>query len=225
MLDQLLHPSALLLLTLTMVAVFAACGPGDCQRLCVEDFWLSANLSDVRTELDNGADINGKNLEGWAPLPLAIVYDVNPAMIELLIDRGADINAKGVQSQTPIQWAVMSASRGSNGETTTAMLINKGADVNVTMEPSGITPLHLAIGHDLEFSLITLMLDKGADVTARTEGGETPLHFAAYSSTPSIIQVLLSRGVDIYARNDAGHTPCQSAIEAGRYFEVGHLLC
>ena len=225
MTDQLLRPCILLLLTLAMVAVFAACGPGDCGSLCDGDFWLSASVSDVRAQLDSGADVNGRNLEGWAPLPLAVIYDASPAIIELLIDQGADVNAKGLQDQTPLLWAVMDAQPGTNSATNVRVLLNKSADVSVKMEPSGITPLHLAISQQLDMSTIALMLDKGADVMARTDVGATPLHFAAFNSAPSVIQLLLDKGADLYAHNNYGETPCQNAIQSGRHLGVGNLLC
>ena len=212
------------LLVAAGVILLAACGPGDCGSLCDGDFWLTANLSDVRAELDTGADVNGKNLEGWAPLPLAVVYDRRPAIIELLIDQGAYVNAKGVQYQTPLLWAVLEPSPGTNRTNIVRVLLNKGADVNVR-GPAGFTPLHFAIMNELNPGVIVLMLDKGANVKSKNEYGTTVFHAAAWRSSPEVIELLLKRYTDITARNDDGTTACQIAVEEKRPVSVLNLLC
>ena len=56
-------------------------------------------------------------------------------------------------------------------------------------------------------------LDGGADVMARNKGGWTPLHFAAYVTTPANIQALLAAGADVTARDEDGRTPLQWAAQ------------
>ena len=52
----------------------------------------------------------------------------------------------------------------------------------------------------------------GADIHARTEEGETPLHVAArYSKTPAVVALLLDRGAYIHERNQDGSTPLHAA--------------
>ena len=53
-------------------------------------------------------------------------------------------------------------------------------------------------------------LDGGADVMARDEDGNTPLHWAAkciYGCKPGAIQALLAAGADAKAKNKKGKTP------------------
>ena len=48
-------------------------------------------------------------------------------------------------------------------------------------------------------------LDAGADLEARTEGGLTPLMYAArYNENPEVVQVLLDAGADATAKNGRG---------------------
>ncbi len=55
-------------------------------------------------------------------------------------------------------------------------------------------------------------LDAGADLEARTEGGLTPLMYAArYNENPEVVQVLLEAGVDLEARDEDGSTPLMLA--------------
>ena len=57
------------------------------------------------------------------------------------------------------------------------------------------------------------MLDRGADVAAENEDGNTPLHNAAAGplSDKEVAALLLDRGADIQVKNDNGDTPCQLA--------------
>ena len=54
-------------------------------------------------------------------------------------------------------------------------------------------------------------LDGGADVMARTEYGNTPLHSAALSGSPASVQTLLDAGADVMARTTTGWTPLHGA--------------
>ena len=55
---------------------------------------------------------------------------------------------------------------------------------------------------------VQTLLDRGADLAARTESGLTPLHVAAASSsTPAVIGLLLDRGAALEARTETGRTP------------------
>ena len=56
-------------------------------------------------------------------------------------------------------------------------------------------------------------LDGGADVTARHEGGQTPLHWAAGNGSPANTQALLDAGSDAKAKNKYGITPWDLAQE------------
>ena len=61
-------------------------------------------------------------------------------------------------------------------------------------------------------AVIEALLNHGADIHARADDDQTPLHVAASSNTnPEVIQLLLKRGANIHAVDSGGQTACQLA--------------
>ena len=64
---------------------------------------------------------------------------------------------------------------------------------------------------------MTDCLASGADIKARDEDGETPLHRAArFNENPAVIAALLDAGAEIEARNEDGHTPLHRAARLNK---------
>ena len=55
--------------------------------------------------------------------------------------------------------------------------------------------------------LTKLLLDKGADVNARTKTGVTPVMSAAAAKQPDSLRLMLEKDADVNARDDEGKTP------------------
>ena len=85
-----------------------------------------------------------------------------------------------------------------------------------------------------------MLLDRGADINAKTNSGDTPLHTAAKQRVEekllfrsqrdkdlATIRFLLDQGADVTARNSEGKTACQLA-EQNEYLkdaEIPSRLC
>lgn len=113
---------------------------------------------------------------------------------------GADANGKGEDGVTALLAAV-------HAEETKAIeaLVRAGADPNDPMSVFGSawTPLHQAASKVLEESAKAL-LEAGADVDARADGGMTPLMLAAGHPHGATARMLLEAGADCGARDDRG---------------------
>lgn len=84
-----------------------------------------------------------------------------------------------------------------------ARVIEAGADINKTGE-GGFTPLLYCCRGDKgkKQDRIKLLLEAGADITARDPHGKTVLHLAAKS--PTLVQLLLEHGADPALTDDKG---------------------
>ena len=102
------------------------------------------------------------------------------------------------------------------------ILIGGGADVNVTDEEYGASALHWAILNG--YKLISgLLIEKGANINARTKNGATPVYAAASSGRREILELLIARGADLNAKDEQGVSPLKVAASNG-YKAVVELL-
>ena len=85
------------------------------------------------------------------------------------------------------------------------------------------TALHHACirGHQ---NVVTMLLDKGADVNAVSAQGETPLHAAALMGRFFIVKSLLQKGANINIADHRGYTALMFAIREGHEDVVKLLL-
>jgi hypothetical protein len=120
-------------------------------------------------------------------------------------------------------------------------LINQGADVNAYVDKTNETPLHNALakaGRPYYFYVVKLLVDKGANVNAKTLAGietgafmrdvrtkgETPLHRAAAYADEKTISYLIDHGADKSAKDINGNSPLSWASEHLRPGTILSLL-
>jgi len=77
-------------------------------------------------------------------------------------------------------------------------MLEKEPDLVRAVDSEGITPLHLAAEHGRQ-QIVELLLEKGADVNAKSGFKRTPLHYAASSGHEGIVGRLMAKGAELNA--------------------------
>jgi uncharacterized protein len=111
-----------------------------------------------------------------------------------------------------------------DGPAAAKVLLEAGAEPNALARHSQlkVMPIHSAAASQ-QVETTRLLLEHGADVNARQEGGGTPLHSAAFHGDRALADLLLEHGADPDARSDDGKTPADVAAEKG-HDELAALL-
>ena len=86
------------------------------------------------------------------------------------------------------------------------------------------TPLHLAAESNPDPEVVRVLLEAGADASARAYYGQTPLHLAAANENPAVAALLLEAGADVNAREWMGRTPLHAAAAGNNNPAVIDLL-
>jgi ankyrin repeat protein len=141
----------------------------------------------VRLLVEAGANVSAANRYGATPLWLACVNG-SAVSIDLLLKAGADANSALPEGET----AIMTAARTGRLDAVKALL-SHGARVNTQEGWHGQTALMWAAaeGHA---AVVRVLVDAGADVHARSNGGFTPLLFAARNGQIESVKALLTAG-------------------------------
>ena len=161
----------------------------------------------TRMLIDAGADIEQADANGTTPLLAAIIND-NMATARTLIEAGANVNVADWYGQTPL-WAAVDV---------------RNLDVPGPTRDNGVDRV-------AALELIELLLERGADVNARTKEypperrwittlgslswvdvtGQTPFFRAALAGDVTVMKLLLEHGADPNIDTFTGTSPLMAA--------------
>ena len=148
------------------------------------------DLKMAKLLIEAGANVNVANDYGVTPLSLACTNG-SSGMIRGLLQAGADPNATRKTGES----VIMTSSRTGNLEAVKTLLAYE-PDLNQPENRRGHTALMLAIeqGHS---QIAKLLIERGADVNARSKSGFTPLLFAAQQNDLDSVEALLAAGAKL----------------------------
>ncbi len=146
------------------------------------------DLKAVKVLIDQGADPNSYDEDGDHLLMFATLFS-SIEFMQLLLEKGSDPNAKNKINETALMWSV-------HDITKMKLLIQHGANVNAIAKSGNTSLLIASIGHG-NYERVKLLLDNGADPSARNSRKENAVIRAALFSDTATVALLLSKGIDI----------------------------
>ena len=177
-----------------------------------------------------GADPNLTNNDGITPLIAAVLRDHVPT-VKALLAKGADIEKPGPEGFRPLAVAIAE-----DRYEVAKALMEAGAKVNVPAGADGLTPLMVAVAQSspgegavfLPTSTRPLdiakgLLERGADVNAKSKAGVTALMVAAAHNNPPMIGLLIESGADTAAKNNQGKT-AEDVAEMNKNMEAAQAI-
>lgn len=180
--------------------------------------------NDVEAVLDllaMGWDLNTRYKDCFGSTPLHLIAENsspgkdNLRLLKVLTDFGADVNCLNYYWKSPLHLAVNTFNI-----PVIAHLLCCGAEVD-TRDYLNQTPLHIISSQvtkqpsDLskQIKIVQVLLKSGADVSAKTNYGETPIFLASrYGANSEIVKILIDHDADVnFAFPSDGSTPLHYA--------------
>ncbi|KFP07578.1 Protein phosphatase 1 regulatory subunit 12A, partial [Calypte anna] len=194
---------------------------------CIDD-----NVDMVKFLVENGANINQPDNEGWIPLHAAASCGYLD-IAEYLISQGAHVGAVNSEGDTPLDIAEEEAMEellqnevnrqgvdieAARKEEERIMLrdarqwLNSGHINDVRHAKSGGTALHVAAAKGYT-EVLKLLIQAHYDVNIKDYDGWTPLHAAAHWGKEEACRILVENLCDMEAVNKVGQTAFDVADE------------
>ena len=145
-------------------------------------------------------------------------------IVDYLLQAGINLDARDELGRTALHWTCVTDNETLMKRLLTSRLSggSPSAELNAT-DGRMKTPLHLAASNDRDH-LAAILLQNGADVHARSDGGWTALHNACMHGSLSLIEVLIEARADVNCELLNGRTPLHVAAETGNMAAARRLL-
>uniref|UniRef100_A0A663LMG4 Protein phosphatase 1 regulatory subunit n=2 Tax=Athene cunicularia TaxID=194338 RepID=A0A663LMG4_ATHCN len=206
--------------------------PLDVPLPCVLQACIDENLDMVKFLVENGANVNQQDNEGWTPLhAVASCGYLNIA--EYLISHGANVAAVNSEGEVPSDIAEEAAMKDllleqvkkqgvdldlARKEEEQQMLqdarqwLNSGRIEDIKQPRTGATALHVAAAKGYS-EVMRLLIQAGFNLNVQDNDGWTPLHAAAHWGVKEACSILAEALCDMDIRNKLGQTPFDVADE------------
>lgn len=155
----------------------------------------AGDVARARELVAAGADVNARDSYG-ATVLMNAAHAGNVEMVKALIAAGAEVNATDELGWNAVHKAVYNSDLDKGFPEVVAELARAGCDVNAKIG-YGIRPLMLAAGYG-EAAVCQALIEQGADVLARNDGGLTALMMVKDKFYVDVINLLHA------AERDAG---------------------
>ena len=164
--------------------------------------------------------LNAKNIYGSTPLHEAAIFGYLET-VNVLLTAGASVSEMNLSGSLPVHLAVENRQL-----RVVEVLFRSSSNMQAQFQArrrGGFTCLHQAVDQDDE-EMVSLLLKKGASVSAVDGSSTTPLHLAALHGFLGLCRLLVDAGADIHSGNSQGETPLDLAASAGKASVIQFLF-
>ena len=185
----------------------------------------------VRLMLQRGASVEARCADEITPLMHATIHGYL-SILELLLNQGAQIDA------TTAGWTVLQRAASMANVPMVSLLLAKGANVEARSPKEFLPKRHplARLGSDPggygevddsdadtgwtallraatsgQEAIVRLLVEKGADIEAKTSNDATPLICAAEGNYETVVEILLKSGANTHAEDSFGWKPLHRA--------------
>ena len=169
--------------------------------------WVAkGEIEEVRKCIQNGSDVNGKDIHGDTMLMRAILGGYLCGL-KLLRQNGPSMDKGYIRKMMMIGCHVYAE--------IVKLLLENGADVEAEGGQRGENALMLAATYGCT-EMVKLLLEYGANIKAVSFYGVTALIFSARGGHTETAKLLLENGADMEVKNINGVTALMSALNMGQ---------
>ncbi|TRY72083.1 hypothetical protein TCAL_00198 [Tigriopus californicus] len=148
----------------------------------------------VQMLVDDWADVNLSDIDGDAPIHLACKGG-SMSILKIVMEKSlCKMGCEGNVGNSLLHYAAQ------HGHVEMMIYLIENGNHPNQKNYLGETPLHLAAGIHMKkvgIKPMELLLDKGADLNARTLWGDTAAHYAALGGTIEVLKFLCSEGINL----------------------------
>ncbi len=157
------------------------------KRITLHEAVGDVNLKKARRFIKKGADVNLPNEQGLTPLHIACGFG-GPMPYGGVKEFMNRLDEKFLHDTIEMR----------------TLLLDHGANINAVQSPdvpgsSGFTVLHFACSHlaDLKVDIIRFLVERGADVNAKSKEGHTPFYYIIRNGLDELVDVFKEHGAVI----------------------------